>query len=172
MRETLEAAYLAGFMASGEGHNGEFPFQDRDTSPTDDPWWVERRDKDLAALRAALAEPVSPLAGCVAVWCEEAAEDVADWGGYASPYFQEKHHLQENVDKWTKRAEQCRNAAPPAPLTDEGKRDAERYHWLREQPEGVEFRDGDGVWRSDCPNTAKLDAIIDAAIERRVKGGA
>ena len=28
---------------------------------------------------------------------DEAAEDIADWGGYASDYFQEKHHLVECV---------------------------------------------------------------------------
>lgn len=30
----------------------------------------------------------------------EAADDIADWGGYASKYFQEKHGLSECVDKY------------------------------------------------------------------------
>ena len=28
---------------------------------------------------------------------DEAAEDIADWGAYASDYFQEKHHLKDCV---------------------------------------------------------------------------
>tara|TARA_R110000772_G_scaffold27035_4_gene69205 strand:+ start:411 stop:662 length:252 start_codon:yes stop_codon:yes gene_type:complete len=46
----LEAAYLAGFNASHEGYNGEYPFQDNDTSPTTDAGWVKRRDAALRAL--------------------------------------------------------------------------------------------------------------------------
>ncbi len=36
----------------------------------------------------------------VAEQLEEAAEDVADWGAYASPYFQEKHDLKADIDKY------------------------------------------------------------------------
>jgi hypothetical protein len=53
MRQALEAAYLAGFNASGEGYNGEFPFQDRSCSPEDDPQWCQKRGD---ALRTAIAE--------------------------------------------------------------------------------------------------------------------
>lgn len=44
------------------------------------------------------------------------------------------------------------------------KRDAARYRWLRDSEEGVEFRDGRGRWRADCPSGADLDAAIDAAL--------
>ena len=30
----------------------------------------------------------------------EALDDVADWGSYASPYFQAKHDLQGDIDKY------------------------------------------------------------------------
>ncbi len=50
LRSLFEAAYLAGFMASGEGWNGEHPFQDRGLDPSDDDYWRERRDVDLARL--------------------------------------------------------------------------------------------------------------------------
>ena len=46
-QETLKAVYLAGFMASGEGWNGEYPFEDFDRNPEDEPNWCERRDIDL-----------------------------------------------------------------------------------------------------------------------------
>lgn len=51
-REMLERAYLAGFAASGEGWNGEFPFEDE--NPLDDPYWVEIRDEFLAEILAEL----------------------------------------------------------------------------------------------------------------------
>ena len=35
---------------------------------------------------------------------DEAADDVAGWGAYASEYFQEKHRLEEEVKKWQDRA--------------------------------------------------------------------
>jgi hypothetical protein len=46
----LKAVYLAGFMASGEGWNGEYPFEDFDRNPEDEPNWCERRDIDLKEL--------------------------------------------------------------------------------------------------------------------------
>lgn len=44
--------------------------------------------------------------------------------------------------------------------------DAERYQYLRKGDEGIEFRDGDGMWRCDCPRGDTLDKIIDAAIAK------
>ncbi len=41
----LQAAYLAGFKASGEGWNGEYPFEGED--PEKDAHWVEKRDRAL-----------------------------------------------------------------------------------------------------------------------------
>ena len=46
----LERAYLAGFNASGEGYNAEFPFQDNGTDPDQDEEWVANRAIALAAL--------------------------------------------------------------------------------------------------------------------------
>jgi hypothetical protein len=54
-KETLEAAYLAGFNASGEGYNGEYPFQDHNAHPEQDADWVGDRDNKLSAIKQALA---------------------------------------------------------------------------------------------------------------------
>jgi hypothetical protein len=51
--ETLKQAYLAGFMASGEGYNGEYPFQDNERNPEDDSAWCQKRDN---ALRTAIEQ--------------------------------------------------------------------------------------------------------------------
>jgi hypothetical protein len=48
----VEAAYLAGFNASGEGYNGEYPFDQRGINPASDAGWVANRNDDLAALDA------------------------------------------------------------------------------------------------------------------------
>lgn len=51
-RELLKEAYLLGFMASGEGYNGEYPYADKKLFPGHDPDWVAARDDALAALAA------------------------------------------------------------------------------------------------------------------------
>lgn len=48
-------------------------------------------------------------------------------------------------------------------------KDAARYRWIRKDEEGIEFRDGLGIWRSDCPSGDELDSIIDAAIAEEEK---
>lgn len=47
-----DAGYLAGFKASGEGWNGEYPFDG--TDPVEDALWLERRNtyRVLAARKA------------------------------------------------------------------------------------------------------------------------
>lgn len=45
------------------------------------------------------------LAKDVAVMMHEAAQEIADWGAYASEYFQEKHDLAETVARFTRAAE-------------------------------------------------------------------
>jgi len=56
--ELLEAAYLAGFNASGEGYNGEFPFDDRDQKPQHDFAWCKDRDNAITAIKQARSAPV------------------------------------------------------------------------------------------------------------------
>jgi hypothetical protein len=51
-REAWKRGYLAGFMASGEGWNGEYPFQDASRNAEQDEYWIECRDATLAALAA------------------------------------------------------------------------------------------------------------------------
>ena len=58
MKLALEAAYLAGFNASGEGYNGEYPFRDHARNPEEDAAWIKDRDN---ALREALAEQPAPM---------------------------------------------------------------------------------------------------------------
>lgn len=53
MKLALEAAYLAGWNASGEGYNSEYPFGDHARNPEEDSAWIKDRDN---ALRKALAE--------------------------------------------------------------------------------------------------------------------
>jgi len=53
MRYTLEQlrlAYRAGFMASGEGYNYEFPFEQNEVDPTEDKLWCKLRDKTLSVI--------------------------------------------------------------------------------------------------------------------------
>jgi hypothetical protein len=54
----LEAAYLAGFQASGEGYNGEYPFGDHNRNPEHDPVWCKDRDNKITAIKQARSEPV------------------------------------------------------------------------------------------------------------------
>jgi hypothetical protein len=58
MKLALEAAYLAGFNASGEGYNGEYPFQDHNAHPAQDEGWCQNRD---AYIREVLAEQTAPM---------------------------------------------------------------------------------------------------------------
>ena len=56
----LEAAYLAGFQASGEGYNGEYPFGDRNRNPEHDPVWCKDRDNKITAIKQAI-DDATPL---------------------------------------------------------------------------------------------------------------
>jgi hypothetical protein len=51
MIEALKAAYLAGFNASGEGYNGEYPYGDLNLNPEDDAVWHKNRDNKLQAIQ-------------------------------------------------------------------------------------------------------------------------
>lgn len=44
LKKVIQAAYLAGFNASGEGYNGEYPFQDNGKPPEQDAAWLKDRD--------------------------------------------------------------------------------------------------------------------------------
>lgn len=50
-----------------------------------------------------LRERVKWLESMLTRWAEEAYDDVGAWGGYASPYFQNKHDLAGDLDKWAER---------------------------------------------------------------------
>ena len=67
MKLALEAAYLAGFNASGEGYNAEYPFGDYARNPEEDAAWIKARDN---ALREALAEQSELEEGCQCPACE------------------------------------------------------------------------------------------------------
>lgn len=47
----LRAAYYEGFMASGEGWNGEYPFRDGGKDPRLDGFWCQTRDNAIEALK-------------------------------------------------------------------------------------------------------------------------
>lgn len=50
LKQLLEKAYLAGFNASGEGYNGEYPFRDKGQWPDDNADWCQERDESLKEL--------------------------------------------------------------------------------------------------------------------------
>jgi hypothetical protein len=52
----LEDAYLAGFMNSDEGHNGEYPFRYREENPLEDRRWLEAKNAYISAAIAAAKE--------------------------------------------------------------------------------------------------------------------
>jgi hypothetical protein len=93
--ELLEAAYLAGFNASGEGYNGEFPFDDRDQKPQHDPAWCKDRDNAITAIKQALAQP-APVQEPVAWLYKDdwgrakiafSKETANDWGTEVQPLY-------------------------------------------------------------------------------------
>lgn len=46
LEDAFKAGYLAGFQATGEGYNGEWPFGDKCIDPTTDENWVNNRDAE------------------------------------------------------------------------------------------------------------------------------
>ncbi len=48
--ELMNQAYLAGFNASGEGYNAEYPFQDNEIKPEKDIAWKRNRDRDISLI--------------------------------------------------------------------------------------------------------------------------
>ena len=53
----LQAAYLAGFNASAEGYNGEYPYADNSAWPEADSAWVAQRDRNLKGI---VSEALTP----------------------------------------------------------------------------------------------------------------
>ncbi len=43
----MRESYLQGFNASGEGYNGEYPFQDKNREPEADADWCANRDQAI-----------------------------------------------------------------------------------------------------------------------------
>jgi hypothetical protein len=59
----------------------------------------EQRMREVAELRA----EVERMHALLSAHAEDAREDVAHWGGYASDYFAEKWHLDDDLAKWERR---------------------------------------------------------------------
>lgn len=57
LRTLLQQAYLAGFNVTGEGHNAEYPYEQKDLEPKDDPDWCKRRDD---AIKSIMGETTTP----------------------------------------------------------------------------------------------------------------
>ena len=51
-------------------------------------------------------------------WCDEAREEIADWAGFASEYFQDKYDLVEVLAKWQVRARELRAQAEAMPARE------------------------------------------------------
>jgi hypothetical protein len=58
LKLALEAAYLAGFNASGEGYNGEYGID----CPEENAIWKKGRDNELTAIKQALVAQQEPVA--------------------------------------------------------------------------------------------------------------
>jgi hypothetical protein len=56
-QQALEAAYLAGFNASGEGYNGEYPFEYKNRKPQENDAWCKNRDKTLMTIDTRISLP-------------------------------------------------------------------------------------------------------------------
>jgi hypothetical protein len=56
LKLAMEAAYLAGFNASGEGYNGEYPFGDKNRNPEQDATWLKDRDNFIREALASKSE--------------------------------------------------------------------------------------------------------------------
>ena len=69
MELALEAAYLAGFNASGEGYNGEYGID----CPEENAIWKKDRDNELKAIKQAIAAPAGHRDGhwCVDLTCKK-----------------------------------------------------------------------------------------------------
>lgn len=52
IRAAEEAAFLKGFNISGQGWNGEYPFDDQGKDPTADPHWLAARESALKSKEA------------------------------------------------------------------------------------------------------------------------
>jgi hypothetical protein len=116
--ELLEAAYLAGFNASGEGYNGEFPFDDRDQKPQHDPAWCKDRDNAIAAIKQARSAPVQPVAwlipGSITTDFELAkanGDKAVPLGEISKQQWNPKDHYE---DGWRDALESVKRATPPA----------------------------------------------------------
>ncbi len=63
LKEQLERAYLAGFNASGEGYNGEYPFGGpEEYSPESHELWIEDRNEYVKEALEERADSTKPVA--------------------------------------------------------------------------------------------------------------
>ena len=103
LKLALEAAYLAGFNASGEGYNGEYPFQDPDAHPEQDEHWRKGRDYYV---REALAEQPAQQRHISYVcpqchWSLDKQQAQQQWVGLTDEEIQKSAHLSDNTAPWT-----------------------------------------------------------------------
>ena len=93
---------------------------------------------------------------------EEAAEMVADWGGYASEYFQQKHDLAGDVAKLQAKADALRAQAeqPAAPVASAPPAD---YDWT---PEARQL--AAQCWCDPETSKTQMDVVLAEAVARRI----
>jgi len=78
----------------------------------DDPTFVlyasDLRDllKNHVIVERSKLEELEGVAIKAAAYLSQAAEDVCDWGAYASEYFQDKHGLRDDIKLYEQRAEE------------------------------------------------------------------
>lgn len=59
----IEAAYLSGFNASGEGWNAQYPFDDKKESIKANASWIKSRDKYVSVVLVQQREPEPKITG-------------------------------------------------------------------------------------------------------------
>ena len=120
--KALEAAYLAGFNASGEGYNFEHPFQRHNAHPEQDAGWVKGRDNKLSAIKryaAMLHTPPAPV--------PLTDEQARDWfAGMPEEYRKEAWRV----------ATQPAQPAVPEPVAWSDAKQAELNDWFLSLPAG------------------------------------
>ena len=121
MKLALEAAYLAGWNASGEGYNAEYPFGDHARNPEEDAAWIKDRDN---ALREALAEqPAQTVLASAQIVSLNDMQGVVDWLPHngatlkAGDYLYTSPPAQPAQRTWVGLTDEERNECTQTPFT-------------------------------------------------------
>ena len=138
----------------------------------------EPRDMHKEPLWGRAADEIERLRGLLG----EAADDIEHWGGYASEYFKDKWHVEDDIKKYRDAALAGAAVQPDVALDrpwQEIVKHATRYLWLRERinfrDQFVRSEDGHGIstkwrawvhddYRENPPASEHIDEYIDGQL--------